>query len=102
MKLLFSLLFCFASLYSKPLEIKLRAKAGLVMNAETGAVLYEKNGYEPAYPGSTTKIATALYVLDEKKVDFGQMVKVSAEAVRRNPGKWTVDTPLICWKVMDL
>jgi D-alanyl-D-alanine carboxypeptidase (penicillin-binding protein 5/6) len=89
------IVFCifFAGLDAKSLAVNTRAKAALVMNADTGVVLYEKNGYTQAYPASTTKIATALYALSEKKLDLQSSVLVSAEAVRRNPGKRTDDTP---------
>ncbi len=89
--LLFSV--TFVSLHAKPLDISTRAKAVLVMNAETGAIIYEKNGFQLAYPASTTKLATALYVLEEKQADLQKIVQVSAEAVKRNPGKRTDDTP---------
>ena len=32
----------------------------LLMEAETGAVMYERKGYEKAYPASTTKLMTAI------------------------------------------
>jgi len=75
------------------LKVDLTAKAAILINADTGAVLYEKNAHAPAFPGSTTKVATALYVLEEKNLDFNRMVSVSAEAVRRNQGKRTEETP---------
>ena len=55
------------------------------MNGETGAVLYEKLGYTPIYPASTTKIATALFVLDEMKVSQDMMFTVSAESLKKKP-----------------
>ncbi len=91
MKLLVVFTLAFASLIAAPLETTTRARSALVMNADTGVVLYEKNGYTPAFPGSTTKVATALFALEEKKLDLSQMVKASAEAVRHNPGKRTDD-----------
>lgn len=36
----------------------------LLMEADTGAVLYEKNGYDRVYPASTTKIMTCIVALD--------------------------------------
>jgi D-alanyl-D-alanine carboxypeptidase (penicillin-binding protein 5/6) len=72
---------------AEPLKVEVKAQAAVLMNADTGAILYEKEGYTSAYPGSTTKIATALYVLDEKKVDLNQKVKVSEEAIKYHPSK---------------
>jgi D-alanyl-D-alanine carboxypeptidase (penicillin-binding protein 5/6) len=57
------------------------------MNADTGAVLFEKHPHVPSYPASTTKVATALFVLDHKQPSLEQMVTVSAEAVRIKPVK---------------
>lgn len=36
--------------------------AAILMDADTGAILYEKNAYERNYPASTTKILTGLLV----------------------------------------
>jgi D-alanyl-D-alanine carboxypeptidase (penicillin-binding protein 5/6) len=35
------------------------------MNAETGAILYEKEAHKASYPASITKVATALYALEK-------------------------------------
>ncbi|GAB4186078.1 MAG: D-alanyl-D-alanine carboxypeptidase family protein [Simkaniaceae bacterium] len=53
---------------AKPLDVKIRARSGILMNADTGAILYQKNAHETSFPASITKIATALYVL-EKQAD---------------------------------
>lgn len=45
----------------------MRAESAILMNAETGAILYEKNGDEVRYPASITKIATALYALEKNR-----------------------------------
>lgn len=57
----FIALFC--SLYAQPLEVEVRCEGAILMNAETGAVLFEKRGHEPTFPASTTKIGTALYAM---------------------------------------
>lgn len=58
--------FFVATLHAKPLSINISAKNAILINAETGAVLFEKNGEELCFPASITKIATALYVIEKK------------------------------------
>lgn len=55
------------------------AKAALVMDAESGAVLYDKNASRRTYPASTTKIMTCLVAL-ENFPDLDQLVTVGPEA----------------------
>lgn len=50
-------------------EFTADAKAAILINAETGDVLYEKNATQKAYPASTTKIMTALLVLENMQPD---------------------------------
>jgi D-alanyl-D-alanine carboxypeptidase (penicillin-binding protein 5/6) len=50
-------------MYSFPLDISVGAEEAILMNARTGQILFEKNAQKPAYPASTTKIATALLAL---------------------------------------
>jgi D-alanyl-D-alanine carboxypeptidase (penicillin-binding protein 5/6) len=76
---------CFSlSITAKPLDFQVNARAAILMNADTGAVLYEKHADVPAYPASTTKIATALYVLD-RGLDLNRRVTVSADCLRGRP-----------------
>jgi D-alanyl-D-alanine carboxypeptidase (penicillin-binding protein 5/6) len=74
-----------ASVEAKQLEIETRAKAALLINADNGVVLYQKNAETPLYPASITKIATATYILEEKKPDLAQTVTVGKESVRYKP-----------------
>jgi len=48
---------------------ELTAKGVMIVDAPSGAVLYEKNAYDPLYPASTTKLMTALVVIDEYALD---------------------------------
>lgn len=52
--------------YDKP---SINAEAGILMDLETGQILYEKNIHEKLAPASTTKILTALITLEECKLD---------------------------------
>ena len=49
---------------SKKANIETYSPNCLLMDAKTGTVLYEKNGYEVTYPASTTKIMTAILTLE--------------------------------------
>ena len=46
------------------LEKNLSSEAVLLMEASTGKVVYEKNGYEKKNPASTTKIMTAILAIE--------------------------------------
>ena len=75
------------------LEIEVSARSSILMNAETGAILYQKHAHLPLYPASITKIATALFVLDEKRPELHQLATVSAEALRIKSPKAAKEAP---------
>jgi D-alanyl-D-alanine carboxypeptidase (penicillin-binding protein 5/6) len=60
---------------SKPLppappgELALYALGAIVIDAHTGETLYEKNADIPRYPASTTKIMTALMIIEAGELD---------------------------------
>lgn len=56
----------------------------MVMEMNTGAVLYEKNADEVHYPASITKIMTTLIAIEKGKMD--DVVTFSADAVYKNEG----------------
>jgi D-alanyl-D-alanine carboxypeptidase (penicillin-binding protein 5/6) len=49
--------------------LPLAARGAIVIDAQTGAALYEKNADEPQFPASTTKILTALLVIEAGDLD---------------------------------
>ena len=49
--------------------LPLAARGAIVIDAFTGASLYEKNADEPQFPASTTKIMTALLVIEAGDLD---------------------------------
>ena len=55
------------------------AETAVVLELQTGRILYEKNCTEKAYPASTTKIMTALLAIEDGDLD--QKIKVSDHAV---------------------
>lgn len=64
------------------LDVEVSARSAILMNADTGAILFEKDAHLPAYPASTTKIGTALFVLDGKKGDLQQVCFASEMALQ--------------------
>lgn len=59
-------------------ELSLYATSAVLMDADSGRVLYEKDGYSPMAMASTTKIMTCILVLEEGKLD--DWVQVSSYA----------------------
>ncbi len=55
------------------------AQAAILMDANTGVILYAKNVHERLYPASTTKIMTCLLAMERGNLD--DTVKFSHEAV---------------------
>ena len=62
-----------------PSDVSIQADAGIVMDSDTGTVLYGKNMDQPYYPASITKILTALIVLEQ--CDLNEMVTFSHDDV---------------------
>ncbi len=63
------------------------AKSAILVEANTGTVLYEKNVHERLYPASTTKILTAYIARQHSALD--EMVEYSADAI--NSINWWED-----------
>lgn len=62
-----------------PSDVSIQADGGIVMDSDTGTVLYGKNMDQPYYPASITKILTALIVLE--RCDLNEMVTFSHDDV---------------------
>lgn len=77
--LLFSIFSVFLS--AEQIKIDIGAESAILMNADTGVILYSKDPHALYFPASTTKIATALYALHLKGGDLDQMVTVGQEAL---------------------
>ncbi|CRX37831.1 D-alanyl-D-alanine carboxypeptidase family protein [Estrella lausannensis] len=93
--LLISLLLtlCFPSFaYGGKLQVAVNAESAILINADTGAILYEKNADRPQYPASITKIATCLFALhalgnkleDVVSAENDAIVTITKEAKRRS------------------
>ena len=74
---IFLFLICLTAAHAKPLKVDVSAPSAILMNAETGAILYAKNIHEKQYPASITKIATALYVLEKKGQKLDALLEAS-------------------------
>lgn len=59
------------------------AEAAILMEAETGTILYSKNIHKQEYPASTTKLLTCLIAYEECELD--EMVTMSHSAVYDTP-----------------
>ncbi|MDD3185798.1 MAG: D-alanyl-D-alanine carboxypeptidase [Anaerostipes sp.] len=75
------LCFCQGSIVFAKDEPKLYAKACILMEAESGRVLYEKNSKSQMANASTTKILTCYYVILHSKLN--ETVKISKNAARQ-------------------
>lgn len=61
-----------------PAPPTLASEAAIVMEANTGMILYEKNSTISMFPASITKIATAIYAIENGDLD--EIVTVSSKA----------------------
>ncbi len=68
-------------------ELSTYSPVCLLMEAKTGKVLYEKNGYEQNYPASITKLMTAILTVENCSLD--EVAKVSYNAVFSVPPDYT-------------
>ncbi len=65
---------------TKDKSINIYSEAAILIEKETGKVLYEKNKDKKMYPASTTKILTAILAIEN--CDLKEQVVASKEAVR--------------------
>ncbi|MCL4378614.1 MAG: D-alanyl-D-alanine carboxypeptidase [Actinobacteria bacterium] len=64
-------------------EINLTADAALIMNYDTGRILWEKNSDKKLYPASTTKLLTAIVARENIK-NLDEIITISKNASGRN------------------
>ena len=70
-------------------NVKIYSEAGILMDAKTGKILYNKNAKEKKYPASTTKILTAIIVLENCK-NLDEMATVDVDSINSVPSGYTV------------
>ncbi len=57
------------------------ARSAVLMDAETGTILYSKDSHEKMYPASTTKLMTSLLVMEHEGSDLNDLVEMTETAV---------------------
>ncbi|MDF2902889.1 MAG: D-alanyl-D-alanine carboxypeptidase [Bacillus sp. (in: firmicutes)] len=93
MRKIFIVIFFITSLFTVQLktfahhqdQLMIKSEAAIVMDAQTGAVLYGKNADEKMYPASLTKIATAIYAIENG--DLQDKVTISKNVVNTDGTK---------------
>jgi D-alanyl-D-alanine carboxypeptidase (penicillin-binding protein 5/6) len=89
--LISSLIICilFTSVcYADTDEPDITAGAAILIDSNSGKILYSKNSNDKMYPASTTKILTAILTIENCNLD--DVVTVPAEAVMTIPAGYTV------------
>ena len=69
-------------------EISINSRAGILVEVSTGRILYEKRSTEKMWPASTTKIMTAILVLENCNLD--DMVTVTETAISNIPSGYVI------------
>ena len=69
-------------------ELNVNANAALIIETNTGKVIYEKDGDEQNYPASVTKILTAIVVLENCGLD--DVATASESAINQIPDGYVV------------
>lgn len=80
---LFLLMFMCIQTSTFATDVKINSEAGILVEVNTGRILYEKNSTKQMYPASTTKILTAILVLEN--CNLTDMVTVRETALANIP-----------------
>jgi len=70
-------------------NLNINAESAILIDGDTGKVLYEKSAYEKRAPASTTKIMTALLALEHCKTT--DVATVTSEAITSVPSGYSTD-----------
>lgn len=74
---------CIFSINTLAVELDINAESAISVELSTGRIVYEKDAHKKMYPASTTKVMTALLVLENCSLD--EKVKVSYSAIQAVP-----------------
>lgn len=78
-----SLISVWAETYENLSDLGLQSKSAVLMEADTGTIIYEQNSHEKLPPASVTKVMTLLLIYDavaDGKIKWDDMVTVSEHA----------------------
>ena len=70
-------------------NLNINAESAILIDGDTGKILYEKSAYEKRAPASTTKIMTALLALEHCKTT--DVATVTSEAITSVPSGYSTD-----------
>ena len=70
-------------------NLNINAESAILIDGDTGTILYEKSAYEKRAPASTTKIMTALLALEHCKTT--DVATVTSEAITSVPSGYSTD-----------
>lgn len=76
--------FAFVVLYSSSwaeLALSVAAESAILINADTGAILYKKNPHLKLFPASITKIATCAYILHLRQDKLDEVLTADQDCV---------------------
>ena len=79
-------LFTLFPMKAQAVELDVAGKSALLMDVETGTVLYEKNAHDKLSPASVTKVMTMLLIMeaiDSGKIGWNDMVTASESAAAK-------------------
>ncbi len=68
-------------------NLKIESDCVIMVERNSGEILYQKNAYKKMYPASTTKILTAILVLE--KCPLNEIVTVNSSALKAVPATYT-------------
>jgi len=68
-------------LSAEKLNLSVSAESAILINADTGAILYEKKPHDPHYPASITKVPTALYALQKAQDQLDTICVADQECI---------------------
>lgn len=83
----FVVLFLFSTYsfsYGEDLNLDISGEGAILIDTDTGEILYEKNSHSQFYPASTTKIMTAILAIENGNMD--DIVTIDQEAVSLTDG----------------
>lgn len=79
-----------------PIQVEIDSPSAILINAESGAVLFEKNAHSRRFPASITKVATALFALEKKLDQLDTVIKADAESLAIAPAHQKISNAPNC------